>query len=341
MNANVIAQASGDNWVSYCGDSAEVLKGIPDKSIDLSVYSPPFGALYVYSATERDLGNSATNEQFLAHYDFIIRELLRVTKPGRNTAVHVAQVPLQKAKDGVIGLSDFRGDVIRAHQRAGWIFHGEATISKGDAQAQAIRTHAKGLLFVQNKKDSSWSRPALADYILIFRAPGENTAPIRPDIDNETWIEWADPIWRIQTTDADKALACGDVFDLAPGTPLVWFGIDPGDTLNNPKLREKGYAGLDASREAEDSRHICPLQLGTIERCIRLWSNPGETILSPFGGIASEGYEAVRLGRRAVLCELKPSYWQAGVTNLRRIEAERAERANPAPDLFSMLESAS
>lgn len=332
---NVIDQANGENWVSYCGDSAEVLQGIPDESIDFSVYSPPFGALYVYSATERDLGNSASDEQFQAHYGYIIREMLRVTKPGRNTAVHVAQVPLQKAKDGVIGLSDFRGDVIRAHQRAGWVFHGEATISKGDAQAQAIRTHSKGLLFVQNKKDSSWSRPALADYILVFKKPGENATPIIPDIDNETWIEWADPIWRIGTTDEDKALAIGDVFDLAPGTPLVWFGIDPNDTLNNPKIRQRGYLGLDASREADDNRHICPLQLGTIERCVRLWSNPGETVLSPFGGIGSEGYMAVKLGRRAVLVELKPTYWRCGVQNLRRIEDEVR-----IPDFISLIEAA-
>lgn len=330
---NVVDQAQGERWVSYCGDSAEVLAGIPDQSIDFTIYSPPFGALYVYSASERDLGNSASDEQFLEHYGYIIRELLRVTKPGRLSAVHVAQVPTQKAKDGVIGLADFRGDVIRAHQRAGWIFHGEATISKGDAQAQAIRTHAKGLLFVQNRKDSSWSRPALADYILVFKAPGENAVPIVPDIDNDTWIEWADPIWRIATTDEDKALASGDVFDLAPGTPLVWFGIDASDTLN--RLRSKGYAGLDDAREADDSRHIAPLQLGTIERCIRLWSNPGETVLSPFGGIASEGYMAVKLGRRAVLVELKRSYWRCGVRNLERIEAELA-----TPDLLSLIEAA-
>jgi DNA modification methylase len=324
---NVIDQAEGENWVSYCGDSAEVLRGIPDASIDLSVYSPPFGALYVYSASERDLGNSASDDQFFQHYEYILRELLRVTKPGRNTAVHVAQVPLQKAKDGVIGLSDFRGDVIRAHQRAGWVFHGEAVIQK-DPQAQAIRTHSKALLFVQNRKDSSWSRPALADYILVFRAPGENATPIVPDIDNETWIEWAAPIWRVQTTDDDKAMAVGDVFDLAPGTPLLWFGIEEGDTLN--RRRRDGYAGLDEAREADDNRHICPLQLGTIERCVRLWSNRGETVLSPFGGIGSEGYVAVKHGRRAVLCELKPAYWRCGVQNLRRIEDELR-----VPDLFS------
>lgn len=329
---NVIDQAHGDAWSLYCGDSAEVLAGLPDASIDLSVFSPPFGALYQYSASERDLGNSASDGQFWQHFGFISRELLRVMRPGRNVCVHVAQIPLQKAKDGVIGLSDFRGDTIRHFVGAGFVYHGEAVIQK-DPQAQAIRTHSKALLFVQNRKDSSWSRPALADYVLVFRAPGENATPIVPDIDNETWIEWAAPIWRVQTTDEDKALASGDVFDLAPGTPLLWFGIDEGDTLN--RRRRDGYAGLDEAREADDNRHICPLQLGTIERCIRLWSNPGETVLSPFTGIGSELYVALKHRRRGIGVELKPAYWRCGVQNLQRIEAEMA-----TPDLLSLIEAA-
>jgi DNA modification methylase len=280
---DVIDQAHGDGWSLFNGDSAEVLPGLPDQSIDLAVFSPPFSLLYTYSATDRDLGNSATDDQFWQHFGFISSELVRVMKPGRNVCVHVAQIPSQKARDGVIGLKDFRGDTIRHFQAAGFTHHGEVCIDK-DPQAQAIRTKSKGLLFTQMHKDSVWSRPALADYILIFRAPGENAVPVKPDITNNEWIEWARPIW---------------------------YGIRETDTLN-----------VAEGREAEDERHICPLQLGTIERCVRLWSNKGETVLSPFAGIGSEGFVSVKLGRRFVGVELKPAYWRAGVRNLRRAENE-------------------
>jgi DNA modification methylase len=279
----VIDQAHGDGWSLYNGDSAEVLPGLPAQSIDMAVFSPPFSLLYTYSATDRDLGNSATDDQFWQHFGFISSELIRVMKPGRNVCVHVAQIPSQKAKDGVIGLKDFRGDTIRHFQSAGFVYHGEVCIDK-DPQAQAIRTKSKGLLFTQMHKDSLWSRPALADYILIFRAPGESSVPVKPDITNNEWIEWARPIW---------------------------YGIRETDTLN-----------VAEGREAEDERHICPLQLGTIERCVRLWSNKGETVLSPFAGIGSEGFVSVKQGRRFVGVELKPSYWRAGVRNLRRAENE-------------------
>ena len=293
----VIDQAHGDGWSLYNGDSAEVLPGLPAQSIDMAVFSPPFSLLYTYSATDRDLGNSATDDQFWQHFGFISAELIRVMKPGRNVCVHVAQIPSQKARDGVIGLKDFRGDTIRHFQTAGFTYHGEVCIDK-DPQAQAIRTKSKGLLFTQMRKDSVWSRPALADYILIFRAPGENAVPIHPDITNDQWIEWARPIW---------------------------YGIRETDTLNAAE-----------GRDAEDERHICPLQLGTIERCVRLWSNKGETVLSPFAGIGSEGFVSVKQGRRFVGVELKPSYWRAGARNLRRAEAE----AKPL-DMFAMLNEAS
>ena len=291
----VVDQAFGNAWTLYCGDSAEVLADMPDHSVDLSIYSPPFSSLYTYSATERDLGNSRTDAEFFEHYGFIIEQMLRVTKPGRLSAVHVAQVPLLKERDGVIGLKDFRGDVIRAHTAAGWIYHGEVCIDK-DPQAQAIRTKSKGLLFVQMHKDSSWSRPALGDYILLFRAPGENAVPIHPDLTNNEWIEFARPIW---------------------------YGIRESDTLN-----------ILPARSTEDERHIAPLQLGTIERCVRLWSNPDETVLSPFAGIGSEGYEAVRLGRRFVGIELKSEYWRVGVNNLRNVEY-----ATSAGDMLSLIEA--
>lgn len=294
---NVIDQAHGESWALYNGDSAEVLAGIPDASIDFQVFSPPFGSLYTYSASERDLGNSADAATFWEHFGYITRHLLRVMKPGRNIAVHCMQIPSQKAKDGVIGLKDFRGDLIRHFQAQGGIYHGEVCIDK-DPQAQAIRTKSKGLLFTQMRKDATWSRPALADYILIFRAPGENRVPVHPDISNDQWIEWARPIW---------------------------YGIKETETLNVSEGREK-----------DDERHICPLQLGTIERCVRLWSNAGETVLSPFAGIGSEGFVSVKQGRRFIGVELKPSYWRAAVKNLRR-----AEQESKPLDMFAMAEAVS
>ena len=272
---------TGQDWTLVNGDSCEHLPTLADHSIDLSVYSPPFLSLYVYSNSHRDIGNCETADQFLEHLGFVIRELLRVTKPGRNTVVHCADVTSTKATHGVIGLIDLPGMLVRAYTDAGWIYHGRVTIDK-DPQAQAIRTHSKSLLFVQMRKDSTWSRPALADYLLIFRAPGENAVPVLPDITNEDWIEWARPIW---------------------------YGIRESDTLNTK-----------VAKENDDERHVCPLQLGTIERCIRLWSNPGELVLSPFAGIWSEGYEAVRLNRRFYGVELKESYATTAVKNLQTAE---------------------
>ncbi len=251
-------------------------------------------SLYTYTASEHDIGNCATETEFFAHFGFLQRELLRVTKPGRLSCCHIAQLPSSKAMHGVIGLIDLRGAMIQAFTADGWIYHGEVCIDK-DPQAQAIRTHAKGLLFVQLKKDRSWMRPALADYILLFRKPGENAVPVVSEanfvgddgISNEEWIEFARPIW---------------------------YGIRESDTLNAA-----------VARENDDERHICPLQLGTIERCIRLWSNPGELILSPFAGIGSEGFEAVRLGRRFWGCELKPSYARVAVRNLQTAETLKTQ----------------
>jgi DNA modification methylase len=232
------------------------------------------------------MGNCSNEREFFAHYAYLIREVLRVTKPGRHTCVHVAELTSTQQTHGVIGLIDFPGMVIRAYQAEGWTYHGRVTIDK-DPQAQAIRTHSKGLLFVQLRKDSTWSRPALADTILIFRKPGENAVVVNPDISNDDWIEWARPIW---------------------------YGIRESDTLN-----------VAVARENDDERHICPLQLGTIERCIRLWSNAGELVLSPFAGIGSEGYEAVRLGRRYLGIELKASYYKTACDNLRLAEVQRTQ----------------
>ncbi len=282
---------NGNGWTLINGDSCEELPRLLADSIDLSVYSPPFSSLYTYSASERDIGNCSNEQEFFTHYGYVIREVFRVTKAGRHTCVHVAELTSTLATHGLIGLIDFPGMVIRAYQSEGWTYHGRVTIDK-DPQAQAIRTHSKGLLFVQMRKDSTWSRPALADTILVFRKPGENAVPVTHEtaessLTNDEWIEWARPIW---------------------------YGIRESDTLN-----------VAVARSEKDERHICPLQLGTIERCISLWSNPGEVILSPFAGIGSEGYEAIRLGRIFVGIELKPEYAAVAVKNLQTAETLRTQ----------------
>lgn len=275
--------AGGEGWRFMLGDSCERLAEIASDSVDFSIYSPPFDSMYTYSPHERDVGNCSNRDEFIAHYRFVIDHMLRVTKPGRVSAVHCMQVPILKARDGYTGLTDFRGQIIAAHQAAGWIYYGEVCIDK-NPQMQAVRTKAQGLMFVQLRRDSVKSRPALADYVLLFHKPGENAVPVQPDISNDQWIEWAKP---------------------------VWYGIMEMDTLNPaPGTTES------------DERHICPLQLDLIERAVHMWSNPGELVLSPFGGIASEGYVSVKLGRRYVGCELKPSYWQVGCRNLRQAELE-------------------
>lgn len=303
----VTDDAAGTDWRMMLGDSCERLAELNDSSVDLSVYSPPFAALYVYSPSPRDLGNSRTTEEFFTHYAFIVREVLRVTKPGRVACVHVANVPLRKNVDGYVGLYDFRGDVIRAHLAQGWIFHGEVTVDK-DPQAQAIRTKAQALMFATKNRDSAKLRPALADYLLVFRKPGDNDIPVDTDVSNDEWIAWARPIWK-GSTDED-AIASMESLGLAlPRTG--WYDVKETGTLNER-----------AGREAADERHVCPLQLDFIERCIRLYSNPRELVLSPFAGIGSEGYVALKHDRRFVGCELKGSYWRTAVANLQQAERE-------------------
>lgn len=307
MDTYITDDAHGLNWRMMLGDSCERLAEVPTDSVDLSVCSPPFDSLYTYSPSMRDLGNSSSRVEFLDHYRYIVQEQLRVTKPGRNACVHVQQIATKKAVDGHVGLTDFRGDVIRLFQSVGWIFYGEVTVWK-DPQAQSIRTKSFALAFQTKNRDSAHTRPALADYMLLFKKPGQNETPIRHEatsgeVTNEDWIEWASPIW-YDYHDGGWLTEDGN---LCP----VWQGIRESDTLN-----------ARAGREHADERHIAPLQIKFIERCIRLWSNPGETVLSPFAGIGSEVWTAVKLGRKGVGCELKPSYWNAAVTNLRNLEAD-------------------
>lgn len=275
--------AEGMGWQMMLGDSCERLSELDEESIDLSVFSPPFASLYTYSPSERDLGNSSDRDEFFAHFSFITKELLRVTKTGRLACVHVQQLTTTKATHGYNALTDFRGQVIAHFQECGWWLHGEVTIDK-DPQAQAIRTKAHALMFKTLRADSSRTRPALADYLLMFKKPGDSEVPIVGDVDNETWIDWARP---------------------------VWYDIRETDTLNTRVARDEA-----------DERHICPLQLPLIERCVRLWSNKDETVLSPFAGIGSEGVVAIQQGRRFIGCELKPSYWKTACDNLRVAEGQ-------------------
>lgn len=292
----------GDGYRLLLGDSTERIKELDDNSVDLSVFSPPFASLYTYSNSERDLGNSKNEDEFFEHFKFIIKDLLRVTKPGRIACCHVTDIPAMLVRDGYIGLKDFSGEVIRAFIEAGWIFDARVPIDKNQ-QAQSIRTHAKGLTMTQMEKDRTWSRPAMPDYILKFRKPGENKTPVAGgDISRDLWIEWANPTW---SSEIDR---CADAGGMA-----TWYGISESDTLQ----------GWQQARAAEDERHICPLQLGTIERCIRLWSNEGETVFTPFLGIGSEAVTAIRFGREAIGIELKPSYFKMAVKNCERVLEER------------------
>lgn len=282
-----VATIKGENWTAMLGDSCQRLAELEENSVHLSVYSPPFADLYTYSGSDFDLGNNRDYDEFFSHYAYIIRGLLRVTKPGRLTCVHVADLPAMKSRDGYMGMKDFPGDTIRAYEAEGWIYWGYAVVAK-NPQAQAIRTKAHALLFATLRKDSSKSRPAILDRVLFFKKDGENESPVQPvtngEADNETWIDWAGGIWT---------------------------GISESDTLQ-----------YTTAREADDEKHICPLQLGTIERCIKLYSNPGETVLTPFMGIGSEAYTALKFGRKAIGIELKESYFRLAVRNLQDAEAE-------------------
>lgn len=289
-------EAFGNGWALYNGDSAEVLPQLPDNSVHLSVFSPPFSSTYTYSPSERDLGNVSSDEEFWRQFGWISSELLRVMVPGRLVAVHVANLPTYENRDGASGRKDFRGDTIRHFVEAGFVYHSEICIDK-NPQAQAIRTHSKGLLFVQLRRDAAAMWQAWADYVCVFRAPGRNPEPVPTDLNEEEWIELARP---------------------------VWYGIRETDVLSAAEARDN-----------DDERHLCPLQLPVIERCVRLWSAPGETILSPFAGIGSEGVGALRKGRRFVGIELKPSYWRVAALNL-----ERAELESKAAVLFDVDEVA-
>lgn len=277
---NCLDQSTGENYTLINGDCIEALQGLPSHSIDYSIFSPPFASLYTYSNSPRDMGNCRTNEEFFEHFGYLIDELLRVMKPARNVSFHCMQFPASKERDGYIGLKDFRGDLIRAFQAKGFIYHSEAVIWK-DPVTQMQRTKALGLLHKTVRENACMSRQGLPDYLITMRAPGERTDRVTHTHDSYPvghWQKIASP---------------------------VWMDIDPSDTLQ-----------YQSAREHDDERHICPLQLGVIRNGIELWTNPGDVVLSPFAGIGSEGHVALQMGRKFVGVELKASYYRQVALNL-------------------------
>lgn len=281
------------------GDCVEEVAKLPDNSIDFSIFSPPFAELYVYSDDIRDMGNCKDYEEFFVHFQFLVKELVRVIKSGRLVAVHCMDLPAMKGKDGYIGLKDFSGMLIQAFEKEGFIYHDRITIWKSPV-VEMTRTKSIGLLHKTIKKDSSLSRTGIPDYILVFRNAGDNLVPITHQDKDENkenylpvnlWQKYAEP---------------------------VWYDINYSDTLQ-----------YTSAREEKDEKHICPLQLETIRRCLHLWSNEGETVLSPFGGIGSEGYESLRLNRNYIGIELKESYYNQMQRNLKRMIADKMQ-----PKLF-------
>lgn len=278
---NCIDQTTGDGFVIYNGDCVEVLKGIPDKSIHYSIFSPPFASLYTYSNSPRDMGNCRTNEEFFEHFGYLVDELARVMQPGRNVSFHCMLFPASKERDGFIGLKDFRGDLIRAFQAKGFIFHAETVIWK-DPVTQMQRTKALGLLHKSVRENASMCRQGIPDYLITMRAPGDVVERVKhthEDYPVSKWQQVASP---------------------------VWMDINPSDTLQ--------YA---SAREHDDERHICPLQLEVVRRGVELWTNKGDVVLSPFAGIGSEGYVSLQMGRRFVGVELKKSYYDQASKNLK------------------------
>lgn len=284
--------AQGEGWTLHMGDCVEVVGELASDSIGYSIFSPPFASLYTYSNSDRDMGNCRDYAEFYEHFRFLVRELYRVTMPGRLLSFHCMNLQTSKFRDGVIGLHDFRGELVRLFQAEGWIFHSEVCIWKDPVTAMQ-RTKALGLLHKTIRTDSSMSRQGIPDYLVTMRKPGKNPEPIahtHEEFPVELWQRYASP---------------------------VWMDINPSRTLQ-----------YQTARENDDERHICPLQLDVIERGLQLWSNPGDLVLSPFAGIGSEGYCAIKMGRRFVGAELKRSYWELARRNLEQASKEQI-------DLFS------
>ena len=300
MAPDILDQSSGKNWSLYHGDCIEVMRGLPEASIHYSVFSPPFASLYTYSSSLRDLGNCANADEFDKHFRYAVQELRRVMIPGRLVSFHCMPLPMSKTRDGFIGARDFPGDMIRSFQAEGFIYHSEVCIWKDPVTAMQ-RTKAIGLLYKQLCKDSVLSRQGYPDKLITMRAPGDNPEPVthvRDDAEDESHITL--PTWQRYASP-------------------VWHDINPSDTLQ-----------YRSAREHDDERHICPLQLQVIRRAVKLWSNKGDVVLSPFAGIGSEGHVALEQGRRFIGIELKQSYYEQASKNL-----TASEVPDPQKEMFA------
>lgn len=292
-----VREERGQDWTLYHGDCVRVVADLPDECIGLSVFSPPFSNLYIYSDYLEDMGNCQNHAEFFAHFSYLIEQLYRVTQWGRCAAVHCNDQTRQKGVEGVCGIYDFPGDIIRAFEAKGWTFHSRVTIWK-DPVIEMQRTKNVGLLHKQLKKDSCASRMGRADYVLVFRKnalheanypnPVSHTAE---DFPVDKWQRWASPVWS--------------------------------------DIRQTHVLQYRDAKDDEDERHICPLQLDVIERCITLWSNPGDVVLSPFAGIGSEGYQALTMGRQFIGVELKDSYFDVACRNLAAAVASKNQAQLP------------
>ena len=289
----VTDQVITGDYALYNGDCVEVVRGLPSNSVHYSIFSPPFASLYTYTDSDSDMGNVRDHAEFFAHFQFLVTDLFRVIKPGRLLSFHCMNLPTSKVRDGVIGLTDFRGDLIRAFVQAGFVFHSEVCIWKDPVTAMQ-RTKAIGLLYKQLRKDSALSRQGIPDYLVTMRKPGENDEPVTKTHESfpvGLWQNYASP---------------------------VWMDINPSDTLQR-----------ESAREEKDERHIAPLQLEVIRRAVRLWTNEGDTVLTPFLGIGSEAFVAVQMRRRAIGAELKGSYYAQAIENVRVAVMERESTLFP------------
>jgi DNA modification methylase len=319
---NVLNQVIGKNYALYNGDCVEVTRNLPDNSIHYTIYSPPFSSLYTYSNSDRDLGNSRNDDEFFEHFKFLIKELYRVTMPGRLMSVHCMNLPTSKTHHGYIGIRDFRGELIRAFEDEGWIYHSEVCIWKDPVVAQQ-RTKALGLLHKQVVKDSAMSRQGIPDYLVTMRKPGENLEPISGefeefvgeglDLSREAYEKQAEAT-RAQGREPWPFEMWRSVYVWQKYASPVWMDINPSNTLQ-----------YRSARDEKDEKHICPLQLDVIDRGIELWSNPGDVVLSPFMGIGSEGYESLKMGRKFIGVELKSSYFEVARKNIAEVTGEKAE----------------
>lgn len=302
--ASVIAQTVTEDYALYHADCVQVARGFPDNSLQFSISSWPFGSLYSYTDALEDMSNVDSHEQFFRGMEFLIGELARCMMPGRLVATHCMNLPKTVERDGIIGIYDFRGDIIRAYEKHGFVFHSEVVIWK-DPLIAATRTHALGLAHKQIVEDSAMCRTGIPDYLVVVRKPGKNPEPVghRPSGFNR-WVGPPDHEPKADRRQDPKKNKYSHEVWQRYASP-VWFDVDPSDTLQR-----------ESAREEDDARHICPLQLTVIRRAIELWSNPGDIVFSPFAGIGSEGYVAIGEGRKFVGAELKHSYYRQACANL-------------------------